>query len=101
MAVLKQISTQRVFAGGIKDAAHAEHIAKQAEVAENDYELIFDELEIQALRRALYSKESDYLFFDYMAAVTEFGETSSEAVAAKQAWLTQRNAIKATYTKPE
>ncbi|MBD1582493.1 hypothetical protein [Pseudoalteromonas sp. S16_S37] len=101
MAILKQISTQKIFAGGIKDAAHAAHIAKQAEVASDDYELIFDEQEVLTLRRAQYSKESDYLFFDYMASVTEFGETSPEAVAAKEAWLTQRNAIKATYAKPE
>ncbi|NOU49528.1 hypothetical protein HG263_03060 [Pseudoalteromonas sp. JBTF-M23] len=101
MAVLKQVSTNKIFAGGIKDATHAEHIAKQAEVAADDYELIFNEQEIQTLRRAQYSKESDYLFFDYMAAVTEFGESSEQATAAKDAWLAQRNAIKATYAKPE
>ncbi|OHU87811.1 MULTISPECIES: hypothetical protein [Pseudoalteromonas] len=100
MAVLKQISTQTIFAGGVKDAVHAEHVAKQAEVAADDYELIFDEQEIQALRRTQYSQESDYLFFDYMAAVTEFGETSPEAVTAKDAWLAKRNAIKETYAKP-
>ncbi|CAH9054911.1 hypothetical protein PSECIP111951_01135 [Pseudoalteromonas holothuriae] len=101
MAILKQISTQVIFAGGIKDAAHATHTAQEAGVANDDFELIYQEQEVQALRRASYSKESDYLFFDYMAAVTEFGEQSSEATTAKESWLAQRNAIKATYAKPQ
>jgi hypothetical protein len=99
MAILKQISTQTHFAGGIKDLAHGAHIAEEAGVAADDFEVIFNTDEVQKLRRKSYSAQSDYLFFDYMAAVAEFGDSSAQANTAKTAWLTQREAVKAQFPK--
>ncbi|MFC0119032.1 hypothetical protein [Pseudoalteromonas xiamenensis] len=101
MAVLKQLSTGQIFAGGITNHAHGLHIAKEAGVEADDFAVVFDAGEVTQLRRSDYSAQSDYLFFDYMAAVTEFGDSSNEANSAKQAWLDARLHIKNTYPKPE
>lgn len=55
----------------------------------------------QHARSYAYHTSSDGFAFDYLAAVAEFGDSSEQATAAKQAWLQARQAIKARYPKPE
>ncbi|MCG7548455.1 hypothetical protein [Pseudoalteromonas sp. Of7M-16] len=99
MAILKQISTGRIVAGGLTTQESAQKIAKSAGVAEGDYQLIFSEKEILAFRRDGYAQTCDHLFIDYMANLTELGDAAQATIDAKQAWLDARAAIKASYPK--
>lgn len=96
MAILKLKTTGKAIAGGIVDDAHAAQLAKEAEVDFALCEIEYSPKEISELRRKHYSANTDFLFFDYMAAVTEYGEESEKATAAKQAWMSKRAAIKST-----
>ena len=96
MAILKLKTTGKAIAGGIVDDAHAAHLAKEAKVDFALCEIEYSPKEISELRRKHYSANTDFLFFDYMAAVTEYGETSEKAVAAKQTWMNKRAEIKST-----
>ncbi|KZX00422.1 hypothetical protein JL49_11015 [Pseudoalteromonas luteoviolacea] len=99
MAILKQISTGRIVAGGLTNHKSAQKTAKNTGVAEGDYQLVFSEKEILDSRREGYAKACDHLFIDYMANLTELGDTAQSTIDAKQAWLSARASVKASFPK--
>ncbi|KID58261.1 hypothetical protein JF50_06165 [Pseudoalteromonas luteoviolacea] len=99
MALLKQISTGRIVAGGLTTPENAQKIAKNAGVDEGDYQLIFSEQEVQDNRRERYAHVCDHLFIDYMASLTESGDTAQKTIDAKQVWLDARANVKASFPK--
>lgn len=98
MAVLIEKSSGRVIAGGLSSNESAIEIAKSAGINENGFKLEFSEQEIQRYRKKAYAQSCDHLFFDYMAAVAEYGEDSPQAIEAKNTWLSERNVVKTTYS---
>ncbi|KZN34937.1 hypothetical protein N480_20330 [Pseudoalteromonas luteoviolacea S2607] len=99
MAILKQISTGRIVAGGLTNQDSAKKMAKNAGVAEGDYQLVFSEKEVLDYRREGYAQACDHLFIDYMANLTELGDAAQATIDAKQAWLGARASVKASFPK--
>lgn len=99
MALLKQISTGKVVASGIHNLESAKEVADQAGYVEGDYEIVYSEEEVTQARLNDYQAKSDHLFIDYMANLTEYGDSAQATIDAKQSWLAARAQIKASYPK--
>lgn len=99
MAILKNKQTQQVVAGGIRDLQHANEMTERLGISLEELELIYTAEEIAQNRKTGYQKISDSLAIDYLAALTEYGESHDKAQLAKASWLNERNRIKALYPK--
>ncbi|KZN45693.1 hypothetical protein [Pseudoalteromonas luteoviolacea] len=99
MALLKQVSTDKIVASGIHNEQSAKEVAELAGYEDGDYEVVYSEEEITQSRLLDYKAKSDHLFIDYMANLTELGDTAQATIDAKQAWLGARASVKASFPK--